>query len=84
VKTRLVLREFTADALPDAAVNRQHGQDMVYIVEDGHVRALELSPGFSSDGFRALKSGEIPAGAKVVSDGMLLLNDGDEVRVKEE
>jgi len=79
VNDYLVLREFTAPAVPASAVNLRDGQETLFVVVEGEVRAVRLKPGYSEGGFRSLEAGDVPPDALVVADGMLLLNEGDQV-----
>ncbi len=84
VDGRLRLRHFNAPAVPSMAVNLRDGQETLFVVVDGTVHAVRLASGFSSGGYRSLQPGEVPEGAQVVAEGMLLLNDGDRVRTTTE
>ena len=75
----VVLRDFSAPGLPSRAVNLRGGKDTVFAVEKGVVRAFSVQTGVADGGWREVHG--VPDGAKVIVEGMLLLNEGDAVRV---
>lgn len=75
----VVLRDETAPGLPVRAVNLRGGKSTVFVVENGVVKAVEVEAGASDGGCREVRG--VPEGAKVIVDGMLLVNEGDAVRV---
>ena len=74
----VVLRDGTAPGLPARAVNLRGGKFTVFTVEDGVVKAVPVEVGVSDGGWREVRG--VPDGAKVIVEGMLLLNEGDAVR----
>ncbi len=79
VDAEVVLRDSSSPGLPARAVNLRGGKETVFAVEGGRVKAIEVEAGASFEGWREVKG--VPEGAKVIVEGMLLVNEGDEVRV---
>ncbi|MCR5413138.1 MAG: efflux RND transporter periplasmic adaptor subunit [Kiritimatiellae bacterium] len=75
----VVLGDRTGPALPVRAVNLRGGRETVFVVEDGAVKAVAVEAGLSRDGWREVRG--VPEGAKVIAEGMLLVNEGDSVRI---
>ncbi len=75
----VVLRDDETAGLPVRSVNLRGGTNVVFTVEDGRIRALPVETGIVSGGWREVRG--VPESAKVVLEGMLLVNEGDEVRV---
>ncbi len=75
----VVLRDDKAPGLPVRAVNLRDGTNSVFAVEGGKVKAIAVETGVSYDGWREVRG--VPEGTRVIVEGMLLVNEGDEVRV---
>ena len=75
----VVLRDATAPGLPVRAVNLRGGRETVFVVEDGVVKAVPVTAGVTDGGWREVRG--VAEGARVVVEGMLLVNEGDAVRV---
>lgn len=75
----VVLRDGTAPGLPVRAVNLCGGRDAVFVVEGGVVKSVPVEAGTADGGWREVRG--VPEGARVVVEGMLLVNEGDAVRV---
>ncbi len=78
----VVLRDAKAPGLPVRAVNLRGGTNAVFAVVDGKVKALPVKVGLSDGGWTEVHG--VPDGACVIVEGMLLVNEGDAVRVAEE
>lgn len=78
----VVLSDSTAQGLPVRAVSLRGGTNTVFVVEGGKVKAIAVETGVSCGGWREVRG--VPAGTRVIMDGMLLVNEGDAVRVVEE
>ena len=80
VDSKAVLSSMESLAVPASAVNpNADGDYMLFTVEDGRiVRHAVGSPKFSG-GWCSIGGSKVRPGAKVVSEGMLLVHEGDEV-----
>lgn len=80
VDSKVVLSSMESLAVPASAVNPNgDGEYILFTVEDGRiVRHAVRSPKISG-GWCAIGESEVPPGAKVVAEGMLLVHVGDEV-----
>ena len=77
---KVVFVSITAPTLPASAVNPMpDGKSAVFVLEGGKVVRRDVTVLLESDGWCAIGEGEIPASAKVVAEGMLLLHEGDEI-----
>ena len=81
---RLVFRRFEATAVPSSALALRGGKPILFTVKDGTVHAFEAEPGVVWQGKTELRNGEALAGEQIVTEGMLLLNEGDSVRIRED
>ncbi len=75
----VVLRDDKAPGLPVRAVNLRGGKSTVFVVAEGVVKSVEVKAGITDGGWREVHG--VPDGAKVIVEGMLLVNEGDAVRV---
>ncbi len=75
----VVLRDVEAPGLPVRAVNLRGGADTVFIVENGIVKAVRVETGVADNGWREVRG--VAEDARVIVEGMLLVNEGDAVRV---
>lgn len=79
----IVMKDELAPGLPVRAVNLRDGEETVFIVDDaGTVQAVRVATGLADGGWREVRG--VPEDARVIVDGMLLVNAGDAVRVAEE
>ena len=80
IDAQVVFSSFDAPALPASAVNPMpDGKSAVFTVENGRIVRRNVTVRAESDGWCAIGADEIPQPGKVVSEGMLLLHEGDEV-----
>ena len=80
IDAQVVFSSFAAPALPASAVNPMpDGKSAVFTVENGRIVRRNVTVRAESDGWCAIGADEIPQPGKVVSEGMLLLHEGDEV-----
>lgn len=79
VDSKIVFSSIESLAVPASAVNpNADGEYMLFTVEDGRiVRHAVGSPKFSG-GWCSIAGSDVQPGAKVVSEGMLLVHEGDE------
>lgn len=79
---RVVFRQYTAAAVPSQAVGLRGGRHVVFVVRDGAVAAVPVDAGLEWQGFTEIKNPAALKDAEVIAEGMLLLNEGDRVRVQ--
>jgi len=79
----IVFGERTGQALPATAVADRGGSDCVFAVKDGKVVRLAVVTGLEADGWREILSPVLDDTTKVILEGMLLVNEGDEVRTRD-
>jgi membrane fusion protein (multidrug efflux system) len=75
-------RHRNALVLPKRALRREGEQNLVFVIEDGKARRLEIEEGFSDDAsveVRPRTAGALVAGARVIVVGNRELEDGAEV-----
>lgn len=79
----VVFRAFTAQAVPEATAGTRGGRTVVFAVREGKVAAVPVETGAHTDGWVEIVSPDLGREA-LVAEGMLLLNEGEEVvRVSE-
>jgi len=78
----VVFAERRGQGLPSSAVAQRGGSDAVFTVADGKVKRLAVETGLETDGWREILKPRMGDETKVILEGMLLVNEGDEVRVK--
>jgi len=83
VDCRIVFARRKGQALPASAVARRGGSDCVFAVKDGKVTRINVEAGLETDGWREILKPALTDETKIILEGMLLVNEGDEVRVKE-
>ena len=80
IDAQVVFSSFAAPALPASAVNPMpDGKSAVFTVENGRIVRRNVTVRAESGGWCAIGADEIPKSGNVVSEGMLLLHEGDEV-----
>ena len=70
--------------VPKQAVLRRAGRPVVFVVENARAGMVAVETGLESDGWVELTGAGVPEGARVVTMGQYLLDDGDPVSVREE
>jgi RND family efflux transporter MFP subunit len=80
----VVFRQFSAAAVPSTAVGLRGGRRVVFVVRDGKVASVPVEAGVVWQGYTEIKQAEPLGAAEIVVEGMLLLNEGDGVRVEKE
>jgi len=80
----VVFAERKGQGLPASAVARRGGGDAVFTVANGKVVRLAVETGLETDGWREIVKPRLDDAVKVIGTGMLLVNEGDEVRTKDE
>lgn len=72
----------TASGVPSSAIALREGKQTVYVVKDsGVVEAVTVQKGATVRGVTEITNAEVLKGANIVSEGMLLLNPGDVVKM---
>jgi len=72
-----------AQAVPATAVALRGGSDAVFKVEDGKVVRVPVKAGLSTSGLREIVSPKFTRKDTIIVEGMLLVNEGDEVRTQD-
>jgi multidrug efflux pump subunit AcrA (membrane-fusion protein) len=80
----VVFRQYSAPALPATAVGFRSGTNVVFVVRNEKVAAVPVDLGNAWQRHVEIRNPEALRDADVVTEGMLLLNEGDGVRVKGE
>ena len=85
VDSNLILSSMESLAVPASAVNPNAAGDyMLFTVEEGRIVRHSVGSPKISGGWCSIGESEVPPDAKVVSEGMLLVHEGDEVVAVEE
>ena len=80
----VVFRQFTAATVPSQAVGLRGGKHLVFIVRGEKVVGVPVTVGLEWQGNTEIKNPDVLKDADMVIDGMLLLNEGDSVRIQKE
>lgn len=80
----VVFRRFNAAAVPSQAVGLRDGRHMVFVVKDGKVHGVPVDNGTEWQGHIEIRKPDALKDADIVVEGMLLLNEDDNVRVEQE
>lgn len=75
----VVFGESKTKAVPEAAVGVRRGRQVVFVVRAGKIVAVPVKTGARSDGWIAVEDPDLSSD-DIVAEGMLLLNEGEEVR----
>ncbi|MBR4170212.1 MAG: efflux RND transporter periplasmic adaptor subunit [Kiritimatiellae bacterium] len=77
---QIVFSSFESLAVPASAVNpMKDGKEAVFTIENGKVVRHTVHTTATADGLCAIEANDLPSDARVVTQGMLLLHEGDEV-----
>lgn len=77
---RVVFARRTAQAVPTTAVANRGGGTCVFVVRDGKAVRVPVVAGLSGGGLREIVSPKFTSADRLIVEGMLLVNEGDEVR----
>lgn len=77
-----VLRTEGELVVPSSALLRRGGDEVVHVVRDGRVTRVEVAVLALGDGTAAI-AGDLDVGDRVVTTGVELLEDGQEIRLEE-
>jgi len=78
----VVFRQYSAAALPATAVGFRGGTNVVFVVRNEKTAAVPVDVGLAWQKHVEIRKPEVLLGAEIVTEGMLLLNEGDGVRAK--
>lgn len=79
-----VLQTTTGPGVPSEAIQIRNGKPVVFLVENGAAKAVEIEKGLVVDGFTEVTNDSVPAGASVITLGSTLVNDGTLVDMQQE
>lgn len=79
LNAKVVFSTVEAQAVPEAAVGIRGGRSAVFTVKNGKIVSTPVETGARTDGWIEVRSPSL-VGADIVAEGMLLLNEGEEVR----
>lgn len=79
-----VLQTSTGPGVPSEAIQIRNGKPVVFLVENGAAKAVEIEKGLVVDGFTEVTNDSVPAGASVITLGSTLVNDGTLVDMQQE
>jgi RND family efflux transporter MFP subunit len=80
----VLLEKHEGRGVPAEAVLHRGGKSVVFILEGGVARMVEVATGLETDGYVELRGGAIPKDARVVIKGQTFLNDGAPVAIRKE
>ena len=76
----VILAERNSQALPSTAVALRGGGNCVFKVADGKVVRVGVTAGASANGLTEILAPRSAPGDAIITEGMLLVNEGEEVR----
>ena len=79
----IVFASHTGQGVPSSAVADRGGSDAVFAVEGGKAVRIAVEAGLETDGWREIVRPALGPGRKIILEGMLLVNEGDEVRTQD-
>jgi RND family efflux transporter MFP subunit len=80
----IVFASHTGQGVPASAVADRGGSDAVFTVVDGKAVRIAVETGLETDGWREIVRPALGPENKIILEGMLLVNEGDEVRTKDD
>ena len=80
----IVFASHTGQGVPASAVADRGGSDAVFAVVDGKAVRIAVEVGLETDGWREIVRPALGPEKKIILEGMLLVNEGDEVRTKDD
>lgn len=78
----VILASRSGAAVPSRAVVTRGGKSVVYTVENGAARAVEVVTGLENAGWSEIVSGGVAEGAPVITMGQTLVEDGTPVSIQ--
>lgn len=82
-EARVLFRRYAAAVVPSQAVGLRGGKHVVFVVRDGKVAGVAVETGLEWQGQTEIRNHDVLKDAEIVTEGMLLLNEGDRVRVQQ-
>ena len=79
----IVFALHTGQGVPSSAVADRGGSDAVFAVVDGKAVRIAVETGLETDGWREIVRPALGPEKKIILEGMLLVNEGDEVRTQD-
>jgi multidrug efflux pump subunit AcrA (membrane-fusion protein) len=79
---QVMFRQYKAAGVPSTAVGLRGGKTQVFVVKGGKASAVDVKTGAVWQGQTEIQNADALKGAEIVTEGMLLLNDGDAVRTE--
>jgi len=83
VESHIVFARRTGQALPAAAVALRGGNESIFKVVDGKAVRVGVEAGLASGGWREILAPRLAPDDRIILNGALLVNAGDEVRTTE-
>ena len=80
----IVFASHTGQGVPSSAVADRGGSDAVFVAVDGKAVRIAVETGLETDGWREIVRPALGPENKIILEGMLLVNEGDEVRTKDD
>lgn len=80
VDCEVVFAERTSQALPATAVAKRNGRNCVFKVVEGKVVRVDVEAGATEKGLTEILSPQFTPNDAIITEGMLLVNEGEEVR----
>ena len=80
----IVFASHTGQGVPASAIADRGGSDAVFTVVDGKAVRIAVETGLETDGWREIVRPALEPDKKIILEGMLLVNEGDEVRTKDD
>lgn len=80
VDCEVVLAERTSQAVPSTAVSLRGGGNCVFKVADGKVVRVGVTAGATAGGLTEILAPRLAPDDAIITEGMLLVNEGEEVR----
>ena len=79
----IVFASHAGQGVPSSAVADRGGSDAIFVVVDGKAVRLAVETGLETDGWREIVRPALGPEKKIILEGMLLVNEGDEVRTQD-
>ena len=79
----IVFASHTGQGVPSSAVADRGGSEAVFAVENGKAVRIAVEAGMETGGWREIVRPALGPEKKVILEGMLLVNEGDEVRTQD-
>ena len=79
----IVFASHKGQGVPSSAVADRGGSESVFAVVNGKAVRIAVEAGLETDGWREIVSPVLDPDKKIILEGMLLVNEGDEVRVQD-